>query len=212
MLSPSNSWPITVGAEKAMTMKDEDIWDRVVDLLLNKRSYASYFHFKDDREGTEVDVVRNWIDARRPSSKDVYKAIRHCPPPFDPPDVVAATNGGETHGFEVTELVDAETARRIERDGTSEFKEYSRSELVGCIRQRVERKARKPFRTACDKSFLLIYSDEPALWSDTALLSGVAVPKSALFSEIWLMLPPEVNISGGEPKNPHCQIFPVRQI
>lgn len=195
-----------------MAIEDDDILRDAVDLLLNKRAYAPYFDFRGDREGTEVDVVRNWIDARHPAPKAVYRSIKHCPPPFDPPDVIATTREGEIHGFEVTELVDAETVRRIERHGTSEFKEYSRSELSDCIRQRVERKGRKPFKVVCDKSLLLIYSDEPDLCSDTALLSEITVPKCEFFSEIWFILPPEVNISGGEAENPNCQIFPIRQL
>jgi hypothetical protein len=145
--------------------------------------------------------------------QEIYHAIRHCASPHDPPDVIATTKDGKFHGFEVTELVDTETARRSERHDTADFKEYSKSELTACINQRVERKSTKPFKTICDSSFLLIYSDEPDLChgSGHSLLPDLATPKSGVFSEIWFIIPPEINISGGEPENPYCQIFPIRQ-
>lgn len=195
-------------------IKESDIIDEVAKLVFNQRQYASYFDFRGDREGTELDTVRNWIDARYPTSREIYASIRHCPSPHDPPDVIATTKDGLLYGFEVTELVDAETVRRIERHNTADFKEYSKSELIAFIKERVERKSAKPFKTTCDKSFLLIYSDEPDLCNGFgySLLSDLAAPKSEVFSEIWFMIPPEVNISGKEPENPNCQIFIVRQI
>lgn len=182
-------------------------------LVLNKRPYASYFHFSGDQRGTEISVFDQWVCARHPSPSKIYSSWTHCVTPNDPPDLIATTLDGRIHGFEVTELVDPDTIRRIDRNDSFDFKEYTEQELTERIRQIVERKSDKKFKSPCDKAFLLIYSDEPDLFDEAGveLLSKVSTPKSSQFREIWFMIPPEVNISGGEPKNPNCQIFLIRQ-
>jgi len=195
-------------------IEESDIIDEVIKRSLNQRQYAPYFHFKGDREGTELDVVSDWMRARYSNPSSAFAEIRHCPPPHDPPDVIVTATDGKLYGFEVTELVDTETVRRAERSETGEIKEYSKDELLSLIRHRVEMKSTKTFKTNCDRSILVIYSDEPDLCygSGYTLLFNLFTPVNETFSEVWFMIPPAVNISGGEPHNPNCQVFPVKQV
>jgi hypothetical protein len=118
----------------------------VTDLLSNKRAYASYFDFRDDRPGTESDVVRNWLSARYCKPTEIYRTFEHRPPPQDPPDVVLVTHSGARHGFEVTEFVDADTTRRFQRNETMDWKEYSEPEFNCRVKERIIAKSQRMFK------------------------------------------------------------------
>jgi hypothetical protein len=174
--------------------------DAVAKLLLEKRQHASYFHFRGDRVGTETDVVRDWLQATYADPRAIYRQLSGAE---DPPDVIATTHSGERHGFEVTEFVDAETVRACEKGQNADLKEYSETELFALIDQRIVEKSGKP----------LIYSDEPDLCygSGFSHLAKLCTESPTFFDEVWFMIP-EINISGGEPDRPHCQLFRVAPV
>jgi hypothetical protein len=184
----------------------------VTDLLRNKRAYASYFDFRGDQAGTELGVVRNWLSARYCKPTEIYRTIEHRLPPHDPPDVVLVTHAGPRHGFEVTELVDADTTRRFHRNETSDGKEYSEAEFNRLVKERIVAKSQMAFKGGpYERKFCIIYSDEPYICYDTGFsyLRNLRFTLATPFHEIWFMIPPEINISGGAPRNEEHQLFQI---
>jgi hypothetical protein len=114
-----------------------------------------------------------------------------------------------------SEFVDAETVRACEKGQNVDLKEYSETELFALIDQRIVEKSGKPFKNPpYARSYLLIYSDEPDLCygSGFSHLAKLRTGSPTFFDEVWFMIPPEINISGGEPDRPHCQLFRVAPV
>jgi hypothetical protein len=182
--------------------------NELAELFRKRRKHAPYFEVRGDKPGTELTVVLDWLSARYENPDDHFARLDHCANPLDPPDVIATDYQGGRHGFEVTEFVDREAAGKCDRDS----KNFSEAELRQHISDRVLEKARAGFRdNTCISKCLIIYSDEPtiAFGDGLVFLSRLPTVAQSFFDEVWLMIPPSVNVSGREPQNPHCRIHRI---
>jgi hypothetical protein len=188
--------------------------EELAEILRRKRPYASYFHFGGDKPGTEVDVVCDWLAARYPDGAEPFARIEHRENPRDPPDVVLIDHAGARHGIEVTEFVDGRMISAHINDHSTDIREYGEDEFRTLVIDRIAAKARVPFKDAdCVTKRLIIYSDEPIFICGDGVLylsRFEAVPKS-FFDEVWFMIPPAVNTSGGPPENPHCRVYEIKR-
>jgi hypothetical protein len=186
----------------------------LAEILCRKRPYASYFHFGGDKRGTEIDVVCDWLEARYPNSTSAFSKLEYRKNPDDPPDVVLVDHDGSRHGIEVTEFVDGRTISAHVKSHSGDMREYEEEEFRALVLERIAAKSRVPFKDAtCTSKRLIIYSDEPIfICGDGVLfLSRFPVAPSSSFDEVWFMIPPAVDISGGEPKSPHCRIYKIKK-
>ena len=184
--------------------------EELAEILRRKRPYASYFHFGGDKRGTEVDVVCDWLEARYPNGAESFAHLEYRDNPRDPPDVVLIDHTGARHGVEVTEFVDGPTISAHIKDHSTDNREYAEGEFCALVLDRVATKSRVPFKdVSCVTKRLIIYSDEPVfICGDGALfLSRFSALPPSQFDEVWFMIPPAVNISGGPPENPYCRIY-----
>ncbi|MEQ2007519.1 MAG: hypothetical protein ABMA26_12035 [Limisphaerales bacterium] len=182
----------------------------LAELLQRKRAYAPYFCLKDDKAGTERGVVSDWLFARYGCPEEHFVRLQSSPE--DPPDVVLLDKEGGHHGIEVTELVDGPTIRACDKSQLVFVKEFADGELSQLVLRRISDKSANPFKRGPFASKrLLIYSDEPtiAFCPDIDFLTRFPSSEQHTFDEIWFVIPPEVNTSGGEPENPYCRIFPI---
>ena len=188
--------------------------EELAKILRCKRPYASYFHFGRDKAGTEIDVVCDWLEARYPNGANGFVKLEYRENPRDPPDVVLIDHADARHGIEVTEFVDSPTINAHIRDYSTDIREYTEADFRSLVLERIGAKARVPFKdTNCATKRLIIYSDEPIFTCGDGLLflSRFPVAPQSYFDEVWFMIPPAVNISGREPKDPHCRIFELRK-
>ena len=178
------------------------------EIILNQRQYASYFNFKNDKPGTEISVIGNWLSARYSNPRKIYRAIEHRPPPNDPPDIVLITQTAMRHGFEVTEFVDSKTVKRFHQNKTLDWKEFSETEFHSLINTQIFNKSKKIFKgEPYERKFLIIYSDEPELRSNFSYLTNFRYNQKTFFDETWFMIPPKINISGDKSQSENCQLF-----
>ena len=147
--------------------------------------------------------------------RDHYKLKRICTHD-DPPDVLLNRNDGKVVGIELTELVDAKSAKAASPSKTKrknkiryEPREYTDEQLHAELSAIIAHKDTKPFKHSCDKRVLLIYSDEPSLRTRTNILQLVnqkPLPTS-FFDQIYLMLPARPNTSGDISRNEGDRLF-----
>ncbi len=146
---------------------------------------------------------------------DHYKLKRICTHD-DPPDVLLTRSDDKVVGIELTELVDAKSAKAASPTKTNrknkiryEPREYNDEQLHAELSAIITHKDTKPFKHPCDKRVLLIYSDEPSLRTRTNILQLVnqkPLPTS-FFDQIYLMLPARPNTSGDIRKNEGDRLF-----
>jgi hypothetical protein len=152
---------------------------------------------------------------------DHYKSMRSCTSD-DPPDVLLTRNDDKVVGIELTELVDAKSAKAASPSKTNpknkrprknkiryEPREYTDEQLHAELSAIIAHKDTKPFKHPCDKRVLLIYSDEPTLRTRTDILQLVnqkPLPNS-FFDQIYLMLPARPNTSGDIRNNEGDRLF-----
>jgi len=146
---------------------------------------------------------------------DHYKLKRICTHD-DPPDALLTRNDDKVVGIELTELVDAKSARAASPTKTNrknriryEPREYTDGQLHAELSAIIAHKDTKPFKHPCDKRVLLIYSDEPSLRTRTNILQLVnqkPLPTS-FFDQIYLMLPARPNTSGDIRKTEGDRLF-----
>lgn len=184
---------------------------QVTELLLSKRAYAPYFHFKGFRkEVTEMGVVSDWLMARYESPADHF--VRQQSSAEDPPDILLYDKQGGLHGIEVTELVDQDAVRAWQRGNLDAVKDYSRDRLHELVLDRIRTKSIKPFRGGPFVSKrLLIYSDEQSIAFSAYTDQILRFPPfmSGLFDEAWFVIPPAINTSGAILEDSRCRIFPI---
>lgn len=146
---------------------------------------------------------------------DHYKLKRICTHD-DPPDALLTRNDDKVVGIELTELVDAKSAKAASSTKTNrknriryEPREYTDEQLHAELSAIIAHKDTKPFKHPCDKRVLLIYSDEPSLRTRTNILQLVnqkPLPTS-FFDQIYLMLPARPNTSGDIRKTEGDRLF-----
>jgi len=146
---------------------------------------------------------------------DHYKSKRSCTRD-DPPDALLTRNDDKVVGIELTELVDAKSAKAASPTKTNrnnriryEPREYTDEQLHAELSAIIAHKDTKPFKHPCDKRVLLIYSDEPTLRTRTNILQLInqkPLPTS-FFDQIYLMLPARPNTSGDIRKNEGDRLF-----
>lgn len=188
--------------------------EELAEIFRRKRPYASYFHFGGDKPGTEVGAVCDWLSARFPQGPDHFASLEYRQNPLDPPDVVLVDHSGIRHGVEVTEFVDGPTISAHIKDYSTDMREYGEEEFRALVIDRITVKSGVPFKdVTCATKRLVIYSDEPFFicGNGVEFLSRFSAVDHSFFDEIWFMIPPAVNISGGEPENPHCRIYEIKK-
>ncbi|MDP3072006.1 MAG: hypothetical protein Q8N18_17070 [Opitutaceae bacterium] len=189
----------------------------IADILRRKRGYADYFHFGDDKPGTECGVVLDWLHARYGNGEERFTTMEFLAPPLDPPDVILVDHESCRHGLEVTELVDHSTLAAHIKHQSLDWKEYEETELSRLIVERIGKKDGKPFRNGPFFSkTLLIYSDEPAIagGEGAKFLGRFPRVSSAFFDEIWFVIPPETSprgaVFGLVPEENNCRIYQLK--
>lgn len=184
------------------------------EIFHRKRPYAPYFHFRDDKRGTEVGAVCDWLSARFRVGPDSFAALEYRQNPLDPPDVVLVDRSGIRHGIEVTEFVDGPTISAHLRDFSTDIREYGETEFRDLVIERITVKSNAPFKdVTCATKSLIIYSDEPFFicGDGVEFLRSFSAVNQSFFDEIWFMIPPAVNTSGGAPGNPHCRVYEIKR-
>lgn len=184
------------------------------------RRHAPMYSPIEKQETTKL-VVDSFLYALHDDPHDHYKLMRICTHD-DPPDVLLTRKDDKVVGIEITELVDAASAKAgspsKKKPGNKrppknkipyEPRDYSDDELHAKLSAIISHKTTKPFKHPCDKRVLLIYSDEPFLRTRTNILELVdrkPLPTS-FFDQIYLMLPARPNTSGDIRKNKGDRLF-----
>jgi hypothetical protein len=141
--------------------------------LLHQRGYADRFNWtgpdrEDAKRVKERGVVLEWLAAVFREGAP-YISLESCSPPL--PDCLLIDKSGRKVGVEVTELVDKATIER-NKQSSYHWKEYSASDFVGAVAERLEGKNQK-FRRARDAAakraiseiIIIMHCDEPDLQS-----------------------------------------------
>lgn len=149
--------------QNSLTIDSEKIAQQVLYNLQNRRSYASFFEWKNpnDRElGKKVkerSIVCDLVKSLEKDAKSIlFQTVRYGE---NPPDAVATDINGNLVGFEVTELVDENTVKlwsqKFRKDKEWEMEEVIK-EIERILRKKSQKLAASPYR----KNILVIHTDE----------------------------------------------------
>jgi hypothetical protein len=131
--------------------------------LQNRRSYASFFEWKnpnDSELGKKVKERAVTCDLIKSLEKDagrkLFQTVRYGE---NPPDTIAADMDGNLTGFEVTELVDEETVKLWSKK-LGKDKEWEMEEVIKEIEHILRKKSQKLAAVPYKKNILVMYTDE----------------------------------------------------
>jgi len=156
------------------------------------RAHAPYFAHVSDKTITEWFAAKQFLEALFPDDDQNFDCN-----PNDPPDVIWVDTFGQSHGIEVSELVDSEMLKLLDHGQNPDWHDYSIEELRVLVLDRLHKKEKKRFNEPPSYASrrLILFSDEPdiAYSHGESDFSEIRRPAMSQFDEVWIMLPPEPN-------------------
>jgi hypothetical protein len=156
----SSPWDATLGA--AVIQKPRNEWEELADAIAaNDRPHAGHFSWESDRSLEERGVLDELAEALRNAGSLFFTNPRHRGSGNDPPDCEADGLDGRLIGFELTELVDPQSAAAARAGKHYEERDW-RASLISELEQILAKKDRgSPRGGPYSEYVLVVYSDEP---------------------------------------------------
>jgi hypothetical protein len=145
-----------------MTADFENVLRIVREAFRKRKGYASFWDFPD-KQVKERGIVKDLL-----KSVELKEGVCHIrrlvsnPDKYAPVDCFGTDILGKTLAYEVTELVDEKTVR-LNRRGVRVYKEWSSTELITKLTEKLLAKNDQLKAARYDKQIVVIFTDEPFL-------------------------------------------------
>lgn len=128
-----------------------------------RRKYASHFEWHD-KEIKERGIVQKLFESMEAQEGNrPYVNLRSAKPPH--PDCLVEDGGGNTVGFEVTELVSQKAIERnikAKDDSDTVYRHWTPKEVIEKLEKILRKKDAKVYQN-CAVVTLVVYTDEPVI-------------------------------------------------
>ncbi len=178
-------------------MGRDNIGDEMDAIIRNRRKYAAFWDWRQDKKVEEWDVVEELLRSMHANGDHRYRGPVES---FDddPPDCVIRDSRGKQVGVEATEFVDQDAIEVCERDlDLDVYREWTTKAVREKVEQILKSKDEKAYdRSRYSKAILVIYTDERVLQSPELfpMLDASPFPRPRNIDEAYFICSYEPNL------------------